>query len=133
MGAFGTMVGFICGAAAGYFVKEYVSSSKVGNELNNVRSELESTKRKFDESQDEISALKNQLARSENNAREFKKRLDEKSDSIADCADDLTLMKSKLDSANQHNIILQKENLELKSILQSKNMEIEELRSKIEK
>lgn len=133
MGAFGTIVSFVCGAAAGYFVKEYVSSSKVGNELNNVRSELESTKRKFDESQDEISALKDQLARSENNAREFKKRLDEKSDSIADCADDLTLMKSKLDSANQHNIILQKENSELKSILQSKNMEIEELRSKIEK
>lgn len=131
MGAFGTIVSFVCGAAAGYFVKEYVSSSKVGNELNNVRSELESTKRKFDESQDEISALKDQLARSENNAREFKKRLDEKSDSIADCADDLTLMKSKLDSANQHNIILQKENSELKSILQSKNMEIEELRSKI--
>ena len=133
MGACGTIVSFVCGAAAGYFVKEYVSSSKVGNELNNVRSELESTKRKFDESQDEISALKDQLARSENNAREFKKRLDEKSDSIADCADDLTLMKSKLDSANQHNIILQKENSELKSILQSKNMEIEELRSKIEK
>ena len=133
MGAFGTIVSFVCGAAAGYFVKEYVSSSKVGNELNNVRYELESTKRKFDESQDEISALNDQLARSENNAREFKKKLDEKSDSIADCADDLTLMKSKLDSANQHNIILQKENSELKSILQSKNMEIEELRSKIEK